>query len=61
MRWMIAKYIRRYAVDDCEVYPPMPLCERHTATGHERCAQGCSSRSVSGILQQALMKVRPGV
>ncbi|MDD2600270.1 MAG: hypothetical protein PHO37_13765 [Kiritimatiellae bacterium] len=22
MRWMIAPYIRRYAVDDCAVYPP---------------------------------------
>ncbi|MFA7172524.1 MAG: hypothetical protein WC340_03770 [Kiritimatiellia bacterium] len=23
MRWIIAKYIRRYAVDYCEVYPPL--------------------------------------
>ncbi|MDD2600012.1 MAG: hypothetical protein PHO37_12425 [Kiritimatiellae bacterium] len=23
MRWMIAKYIRRYAVDGREVYPPL--------------------------------------
>ncbi|MDD2600077.1 MAG: hypothetical protein PHO37_12770, partial [Kiritimatiellae bacterium] len=23
MRWMVAKYIRRYAVDGGEVYPPL--------------------------------------
>ncbi|MDD2601296.1 MAG: hypothetical protein PHO37_19095 [Kiritimatiellae bacterium] len=23
LRWMVAKYIRRYAVEGCEVYPPL--------------------------------------
>ncbi|MDD2600342.1 MAG: hypothetical protein PHO37_14135 [Kiritimatiellae bacterium] len=37
MRWMVAKYIRRYAVDGCEVYPL--ICPAGLVNNAMRCIE----------------------